>query len=201
VTSVDGVNVLSGETADSGQSGYVLAPWDSVDIEGWRKSMDQVATFYFTRRSDSYAARTGRPENVGVIGVAVFREQRHCCRYYPTPHPMPYQESRTDAAPEVPLAEAERNASTDEAAAAPNQRLGQRQSDKQSDKLGTGHGHREESPVEYVDFQRASSTPEATIVIYYDSKKNLLAQGVIREPRKYAQQRPDPFPNEFVPDP
>jgi hypothetical protein len=195
VTSVDGVNVLNGETADSGQSGYVLAPWDSVDIEGWRKSMDQVATFYFTRRSNSYAARTGRPENVGVIGVAVFREHRHCCRYYSVPHPLP-SESRAEALPEVPLAEAERDSSSEEAAAAPR-----RQSDQRlSDKLGTGHGHREDSPVEYVDFQRASRTPELTIAIYYDSKQNLLAQGVIREPRKYAG-RPDPFPNEFVPDP
>src|SRR3954468_21679426 len=83
VTSVDGVNVITGETAAQEQSGYVLGRWDSVRIEGWRKSLDEVATFYFTKLADSYAARTGRPHDVGVIGVALFRE-RHppyqpCC--------------------------------------------------------------------------------------------------------------------------
>ena len=61
VTSVDGVNVISGETAAQQQSGYVLGAYDSVSIEGWRKSLDEVATFYFTHLADSYAARTGRP--------------------------------------------------------------------------------------------------------------------------------------------
>src|SRR5882762_6388898 len=74
VTSVDGVNVVTGETAAPGQSGYVLDPWGSVDISGWRKSMSEVAAFVFTSLPDSYAARTDRPGNVGVIGVAVFRE-------------------------------------------------------------------------------------------------------------------------------
>ena len=46
-----------------------------VEIDGWRKSMDEVAAFYFTALPDSYAARTGRPDNVGVIGVALFREE------------------------------------------------------------------------------------------------------------------------------
>ena len=84
VTSVDGVNVISGETAAQQQSGYVLGSWDSVRVEGWRKDLDEVATFYFTRLADSYAARTGRPNDVGVIGVALFRERRQyhepCCK-------------------------------------------------------------------------------------------------------------------------
>src|SRR5207248_722141 len=38
VVSVDGVNVVSGETADPGQAGYVLGAWRSYEILGWRKS-------------------------------------------------------------------------------------------------------------------------------------------------------------------
>ena len=75
VTSVDGVNVVSGETAAPGQTGYVLASGSYLPIKGWRKDMSKVAAFYFTRLDDSYAARTGRPDNVGVIGVAVFRRK------------------------------------------------------------------------------------------------------------------------------
>ena len=76
VLSVDGVNAVSGETADLNQAGYVLSPGQSTDINGWRKSLDDVAQFVFTDFPDSYAARTSRPDNVGVIGIAVFEEAR-----------------------------------------------------------------------------------------------------------------------------
>jgi hypothetical protein len=74
VLSVDGVNVITGNTASAGQSGYVLGPYQHLVLAGWRKSMAEVAEFYFTAQNASYAARTGRPQNVGVIGVAVFEE-------------------------------------------------------------------------------------------------------------------------------
>ena len=77
VLSVDGVNAITGESADPNQSGYVLGAYDSTEVDGWRKNMSEVAEFNFTNLGDSYAARTGRPNNVGVIGVAVFREKPH----------------------------------------------------------------------------------------------------------------------------
>ena len=64
--------------------------------------------------------------------------------------------------------------------------------------LGTGHGRNETSVVRYTNFERASATPDEVITIYYDSYRNLVAQGVIREPRIA---RPNPFPHQFVPDP
>ena len=75
VLSVDGVNAVSGETGSPDQTGYVLAPFESAEISGWRKNLDEVAQFNFTALPNSYAARTGRPANVGVIGVAVFTER------------------------------------------------------------------------------------------------------------------------------
>jgi hypothetical protein len=75
VTSVDGVNVVTGATAGWEQSGYVLDPGESYQITGWRKSNAEVAAFTFTDAANSYAERTGRPANVGVIGVALFRER------------------------------------------------------------------------------------------------------------------------------
>jgi hypothetical protein len=74
VVSVDGVNVITGETAAFHQAGYVLAPGQRYDVNGWRKSRREIAAFEFTSLPRSYAARTGRPDDVGVIGVAVFRE-------------------------------------------------------------------------------------------------------------------------------
>lgn len=75
VVSVDGVNVITGESAHPAQSGYVLSPHGSVEIQGWRKNLSQTAAFYFTSLADSYAARTGRPEDAGVIGFALFRRK------------------------------------------------------------------------------------------------------------------------------
>jgi hypothetical protein len=193
VTSVDGVNVITGETAAQGQSGYVLGAWDSVRIEGWRKSLDEVATFYFTRLADSYAARTGRPNDVGVIGVALFREYgqpyRPCC---PRWHERP-----SAAAPEASAQ------GSDELAKSESESSSRAAQQRDESQLGTGHGHRENSPAQYVDFRRGSSTPDETIVIYYDSRRNLVAQGVLpqRERPQLADRRPDPFPNGFVPDP
>ena len=74
VASVDGVNVVTGQTAAPDQAGYVLAGYGQASITGWRKSTAQTAAFEFTALSDSYAARTGRPDHVGVIGVALFHE-------------------------------------------------------------------------------------------------------------------------------
>ena len=75
VMSVDGVNIITGQTAHPSQSGYVLAPRGTLEVNGWRRSLAQTAAFYFSSLGDSYAARTGRAENVGVIGVALFRKK------------------------------------------------------------------------------------------------------------------------------
>jgi hypothetical protein len=193
VTSVDGVNVVTGETAAQEQSGYVLGPWDSLRIEGWRKSLDDVATFHFTHLADSYAARTGRPNDVGVIGVALFREYQQpyqpCCSRW--------REGPSAAAPQASAEAADDLAKSESGVA------GRSAARRDESKLGTGHGHRESSPAQYVDFRRASSTPDETIVIYYDSRRNLLAQGVLPQPQRpwFAERSPDPFPNGFVPDP
>ena len=84
VTSVDGVNVISGETAGWDQVGYVFDPEQRTEITGWRKSDAEVAAFTFTRTPSSYAARTGRPANIGVIGVALFRERQPQPVYAPS---------------------------------------------------------------------------------------------------------------------
>ena len=181
VVSVDGVNVVTGDTANPAQSGYVLDPWGSVDIAGWRKNMSEVAAFYFTPLPDSYAARTGRPANVGVIGVAVFREFQP-----PRPPALLRQQAPASGAGRR---EAESGASADQARAAP----------APAEKLGTGHGEREASEATWTDFRRASASPSEVITLYYDSRANLIARGIIPG-RRYAE--PNPFPGfRFAPDP
>src|SRR5881394_209756 len=183
VVSVDGVNAVSGETANPAQTGYVLSAMQSYDILGWRKSLSETAAFYFTALPDSYAARTGRPDNVGVIGVAVFRRKQEPQPIAPAPH------SRGDGAPMM------RN----EASAAAAERSSAQAKQQEDSRLGTGHGRRETSYVQNVAFERATPGPAETITLYYDSYRNLVARGVIRESVPVAP-LPRAFPG-FVPDP
>ncbi|HEX4234346.1 MAG TPA: hypothetical protein VH041_08555, partial [Caldimonas sp.] len=141
VLSVDGVNAVSGETAAVGQTGYVLAPYQTAEITGWRKSYSEAAAFYFTALPDSYAARTGRPDNVGVIGAAVFRERvAETSRNWFQPAPVAKDEEAAGR-----MQEAAKSAPSGAAAdaAAPNETEAHRPrsefAQRDDRKLGTGH--------------------------------------------------------------
>ncbi len=220
VTSVDGVNVLSGETAAWGQTGYVFSPYLQYQITGWRKSSSEVAAFEFANAGDSYAGRTGRPAQVGVIGVALFREI--------PPEPVAWQSEysrRNGLDAEASERQAKRETGAADAAKAPapsEQSAGALSSRDDpgnggsavaeaggtfasrqglakampapfsTPKLGTGHGQREESAVSHTSFTRLQSQPNEIIRLRYDSRENLIASGVIRVPL-----RPAPVPNPF----
>lgn len=75
VVSVDGLDVVDGESGDLRKRGYVVPPYGETRIEGFRTSHADVATFRFSSVSDSYAGKKGKARNVGVIAVALFEEQ------------------------------------------------------------------------------------------------------------------------------
>jgi hypothetical protein len=198
VTSVDGVNVITGRTAAPHQGGYVLDPRERLEIDGWRKNMSEVAAFYFTSLPDSYAARTGRPDNVGVIGIALFRER--------VAYPVTREQDALAAADaghrEAPSLPQSRNTPSAAAPAEQESSGGMLGKLRKDERLGTGHGQRRDSGATYTHFERASDQPDAVIRIYYDSRRNLVARGVIPRPdRRTASRTPDPFPAGFVADP
>ncbi|MCK7592254.1 hypothetical protein [Pseudomarimonas salicorniae] len=184
VLSVDGINAVTGETAAPDQRGYVLGPYQQTVVRGWRKSLDEVAEFRFAALPYSYAARTGRPDNVGVVGVAVFEERE----LRPPPAPLPQigegrRDSRQRAAPAAEASKSLADAGEAEA-------------------LGTAHGSRRWDPARQVGFRRASRHPVESDRLYYDSRDNLVAAGIL--PARYLPRDPrraDPFPLGFVPDP
>lgn len=190
VLSIDGVNAVTGETAHPSQAGYVLAPWQSTEVSGWRKSLEDVAQFVFTDLPDSYAARTGRPDNVGVIGVAVFAEAR--TTYYPEPPPI-YEPRRSASS-------AKERAATQAPAAAEADAMAR---DEAHQRLGTGHGQREWSPASRTGFIRASRSPAQVTQLRYDDYRTLVARGVLpRQPRyRWRDDEPHAFPHGFVADP
>jgi hypothetical protein len=190
VMSVDGVNILSGETASTQQGGYVLTSGYALEVKGWRKDLSRTAAFYFTSLPDSYAARTGRPDNVGTIGVALFRKKA----LEPVPFSQYAPAAPLASSPSGPMARKEAANSSGASADQATSRVMER-----DDRIGTGHGRTEHSPVRQVSFERATREPAETVVIYYDSYRNLLARGIIPPSIPY-RPSPNPFPV-FVPDP
>jgi hypothetical protein len=76
VISVDGLDVVDGETADfRTKRGYLVPAYGEVVVDGFRTSTTEVAAFRFSSVASSYADRKGKGRNVGVIGVAIFEER------------------------------------------------------------------------------------------------------------------------------
>ncbi len=75
VGTVDGLDVINGKPGTFDNRGYVLLPFATLEIEGFRTSTNAVAAFRFASVVDSYAAQTGSARNVGVIGIAFFGEK------------------------------------------------------------------------------------------------------------------------------
>lgn len=181
VTSVDGLNVLSGKEAHPMQGGYIVPAYGEVVIDGWRKSLSEIAKFVFSPPGGSYAAKTGRPSNIGVIGLAVFEERVVA----PIPRVTPFTaESALRGA--SPAGALELKSAPMAMAAAPS--------------LGTGHGERDTSRVTQVEFTRATAEPAEVVRLDYESIAVLEAKGIaLRQP---VPPRANPFPaSQFVPDP
>ena len=222
VPAVDGINVLSGQTAAWNQPGYVFTGYSNYQMTGWRKSNSEVAAFEFSSLGDSYAGLTGRPANVGVIGVALFKEKqvpvsRDDQEFSKNEGAWPSGRSKSIASPAPELAPAPVPAATSRNAdragnetsdlaspgSAASANEGARRSAPQGTaKLGTAHGQRESSVVNQTAFERQQTQPDEVVLIRYDSRANLVALGVIRVAPTL--QNPNAFPdsaNAYVPDP
>ncbi len=198
VVTVDGRNVITGQVGNyRKQRGYVIPPYDSVLIDGFRKSMNNVAAFRFTDVGDSYAARMGDATNVGVIGVAVFKEN------VPKPKPRPpiaYDRRRNRLGTGYGAQKSKK---------APAARSGPRHESESMDilerdgnsysrqGLGTQYGEDTYSPSTNTRFiRRHRRHPNATMAIRYDDRQGLIARGVLPRPAPYYS-HPKPVPNPF----
>jgi hypothetical protein len=214
VVSVDGLDVIDGEPGDfTSKRGYLVPAYGFVDIDGWRVSNEEAAAFRFAAIGDSYAAKTGRARNVGVIGVAVFPERviarprpvappppRYDYDYDYEPHARagaaPAEKPRAEAAPAAPSASREASAdrrddaaATGSASAAPARR--------QRSGLGTEFGEALSSQIEHVSFSRANPTrPSSVLGARYNDRQGLLALGIDVDGRSdlALRQSASPFP-------
>lgn len=214
VISVDGLDVVDGETANfASKRGYIVPARGNVNIDGFRVSTQNVAAFRFSSVSASYAARKGKARNVGVVGVAIFAERPQEVLAIPTPFVYRdsenrsqdyrddgYREERTrgahkSAAPtrsshDRPSAEAGASVSSSDSArghgpADPYQPAPTVKRERPG--LGTEFGEQRYSAVQFTTFVRANSKkPTAIAELRYNDRDGLQALGItLRQPPTY----------------
>ena len=169
VVSVDGRDAISGRVADyRAQRGYIVPPYGSVTIDGFRQSLSAVAAFRFASPEDSYSARMGTPENVGIIGVALFAERKRKAPPQPVARaPRPRYDADGSSARDERSSEradgASKRRSSESAPPAPSKGAAESRGRAPAaapgdsvDNLGTEYGETRESSVVEVPFERAS---------------------------------------------
>jgi hypothetical protein len=196
VPSVDGLSVMDGKEASFDSSGYILDAHDFIDIPGWRLNLDEIAKFFFSTPGQSYAAKTGKPRNVGVIGCALFMERQdpmwRILRSCPMGDsllkggdPVTYRgatfdcdvSSELNASQLVDSGASGTTCSVQNAAPSPDQPQSVYFNQVQPS-LGTGFGDKASHRVHEVPFERASDSPEEVVELHYDSKEGLQKRGV-----------------------
>ena len=79
ISSVDGINTISGNAGEDvlNSRGYIVNGYNSLKIDGFRISDDEVSKFKFSSKEKSYAATKSNDEvkNVGIIGIRIFNEK------------------------------------------------------------------------------------------------------------------------------
>jgi hypothetical protein len=207
VVTVDGRDVMSGETGDyKRQRGYILAPWQTATVEGFRTSMKSVASFRFTTPEDSYSSRMGTPQHVGVIGVAVFRERRVAEAPRPPVMARPTGDLKggshgasRGAGGEAPARMAP-SPGPGEGVVMRDEAYGAGEPAARNN-IGTQYGESRHSEVVQGHFARAGSQPAAVLGLFYDDLEGLHARGV-PVGHQAASGGPDPFPGlRFAPPP
>lgn len=222
VVSVDGLSVLNGKECSSESPGYLLKPWEALDIACYKVDDQTGAKFVFGSKDKSYSAEIGKgTDNVGVIAAMVFQEKP------PLPLPPPiihhWYGSMNNVAKSIQASAGSHSTnvqhpsyggstgsgwsfntlgtggvscSASTSATATMDTMPPPQAD---DKLGTVFGDAMLWHTQTVIFNR-DPAPVSSLVIYYDSKKNLERRGVRLEQK--VPPLPNPFPaNEGCPVP
>jgi hypothetical protein len=156
VVAVDGRNIISGKQSNltNKEAMYIIDPFGSTRLEGWRTDQNTVHRFYFTEVQDSYAVRTfGDTSAMGVIAVAVYREKGQ---------PVHLKEQPVESGKARPPV-----------AGAPGR--------AESRDAGTGFGEEAHSPTIRVEFD-PERRPVEKVLIKYEWREALCRKGIIKCP-------------------
>ncbi|HEV8481171.1 MAG TPA: hypothetical protein VGR66_10295 [Candidatus Eisenbacteria bacterium] len=177
VISVDGLNAINGERSrlSSNEPMYVLDPYQSMTVKGWRRSMNKIAQFTFIDEEQSYASRTDQANgDMGWIRVAAFRERQD--QGWQDEGQIRDDASRGEVRKSGPRPESSRGTTEPYAGAAPQSNP------------GTGWGGTQNDKVHAVDFD-----PErfacAQVIVRYEYRSGLVSLGILPKPSDRTHQR------------
>lgn len=185
LVAVDGLNVVNGQRSSMSnhESMYVLDPYESATIQGWRTSLHDVRRFVFVDEERSYASRTDQANgDMGWIRVLSFREAPTFRRDRPKVRREEWNGQERDGV-----------GSTDgRAMPAPSlggdlraQKSGERlnQAPQSESTPGTGWGDQRWDPVSQTHFV-AMATPTDQLVLRYEYESGLRALGIVPRSRR-----------------
>lgn len=213
VPTVDGLSIMDGKEGSFKSGGYIVNAYDSLTIDGWRTSDDNIAEFFFSTPKESYAKKMSKGNNLGVIGCAVFKEKEkvkvvekiiiekeqcnhhhcnwNCPNYWPT---FTVNSGSNGGSAFFTSTSLNCNTSgTYELSSASLKSTTKSSSMDMSAGLGTGFGQDKYSPVITVEFEKESS-PTTVFSLFYNTRHNLEAMGV--EFKKPVYVAPSAFPKE-----
>jgi len=183
---VDGLNTIDARhTAAFNSSKWVIGPYQTITISGWQMSSSRARRFYFTTETDSYGARIGQTENLGVISAVFFRErERRPIIVTPQQGSSRAQDDEREEGQPAPRPRANSSASSGTArveSARPS-------AEPNDDYAATGIGRSVNNDVRWVNMELIPR-PVAEMNIRYEFHDALVRLGVLPRPRPY----PDPI--------
>lgn len=195
VITVDSQNVISDNDP---LTGYIINPYSSIKIKGFRTSENTESLFTFCDKRQSRAKKAkGSTENCGVIGVLIYKEK---AKYLSAPTPQPitpivpvypypypykkYDVWASDSTSNVRIRKSYgRGMHVNSVNTSSIQNSVNTSCNASSNipdfTLGTKMGEDVQSPVKYTSFQ--SGPLDARFDIYYSSKARLKKAGILND--------------------
>ena len=184
---VDGMNTIDARHSSAWEARkWVIEPYGTIHVRGWQMSADNARRFYFTTERDSYGAKIGQAQNLGVISAVFFRERRPITIMPVTPggrEPRPtYKRGEANQSENAPV-DSLPSAGANRDAAKPRSTTPYPPPDDES--AATGIGRNVQNGVTWIKMD-LDQRPVAEITIRYEYREALVRLGIL--PRGYQRQ-------------
>jgi hypothetical protein len=206
VLAVDGLNAINGRISrnTSSEPMYVLDPYESATVKGWRKDLNNVSRFVFVDEQRSYAERTGQGNgDLGWIRVTAFDEVQQLDtrtwgaikEEYRREGGAEYEAAPRASEAPAPVRERAANGMGKDAAEGRMEAAPQSKSERHDQPLadanpGTGWGPNQRDRVRTVDFEPRHYAA-GQVILRYEYKPALVALGILpwRQPQDRTWER------------
>jgi len=177
---VDGLNSIDARHTSAWDAHkWVIEPYGTIHVRGWQMSGESARRFYFTTERDSYAAKLGQAQNVGLITAVFFRERRPDTITQVTPRPL--NGIRGGQSPET-KSEGQSSAPSQAGRDAAKERSVPSYPPPDEESAATGIGRSVRNDVQWIKLD-LDSRPAGEITIRYEYRASLVRLGII--PRDY----------------